>query len=606
VVYDGESCVFRVWAPEKEKIILKINHPKALEFEMERKAGGYHQFILNEVTPDTRYMFGVNNRIFPDPASHFQPDGVHGSSKIICHKEFRWTDKLWHGIPFEQLVIYELHVGTFTSDGTFDGIIDRLDYLSELGINAIELMPVAQFPGARNWGYDGVYPYAVQASYGGPVALKRLVDACHSKGIAVLLDVVYNHLGPEGNYFQEFGTFFSKKYSTPWGEAINFDGAWSDGVRAFVIDNIQHWFEHYHIDGLRCDAVHEIYDASAVNIWEQAAQRIDTLVKQHGRLFHLVAECDANNPKVVKEIVVGGMGFRAQWLDDFHHAVYNLVDTSPIKRYEGFGTIAQLAKAFDDGFVHTGEFIGIRKKSHGASSAAISPDRFVVFNDNHDQTGNRPNGERLASLFSLSQLKLLCAPSLLSAYVPMLFMGEEYGEQAPFNYFVDHSNSELLAAVRKGRIKEFESFNGKNEPADPGALSTFTESKLRWQHRHTLQGLALTAWYKKLISLRRSIPALQKFGRQYQRTNILANRSLEVVRTVPDGKEMLKCVFNFDNVKVSYRISDEHLTTELILDSNDAEFCIEIVGTEQKVRKFLAGETFWLEPLSVYVFLSQL
>lgn len=604
ISFAGNLTVFRVWAPEKGKVTVKIVFPEEHEYEMEPLGDGYHQLKLNKIVPGTKYLFGIDGGYFPDPASHSQPEGVHGPSEVVDHNEFTWHDSDWHGLPFGQLVIYELHVGTFTPEGTFKAIISRLDDLLSLGINAIELMPVAQFPGKRNWGYDGVYPYAVQSSYGGSDGLKTLVDACHQKGISVFLDVVYNHLGPEGNYLKKYGPYFSQKYTTPWGEALNLDAKWCDGVRAFVVDNMQHWFEHYHIDGLRCDAIHEIYDSSALHIWEEANARIEALRTKHGRLFHLIAECDTNNPKVVMPISLGGMGFRAQWLDDFHHSVYNLLDPSAGQRYDGFGTIAHLAKAFDEGFVHSGEFVDVRKKKHGASSAAISPDHFVVFSDNHDQTGNRPNGERMASMLNLSQLKLACAPALLSCYVPMLFMGEEYGELSPFHYFVDHSDQQLLKAVREGRRKEFEYINGDMKPADPGAASTFEQSRLCWQNRLLPKGRALLAWYQKLISLRSALPALRTAQRRFQRTNILADRCLELVRTDSSGEQTVICLFNFDTSQIAYRVGRGMSEIEQVFDSNDPAFCTEEEEQTFRIEKYTVGETVLLQPLSVYVFIG--
>jgi len=569
IYYDNQHCLFRVWAPEKERVLLKILHPFIGEFQMARVEGGYHQLAFDDIPDGTRYMFSVDDEKFlPDPASHFQPDGVHAASAIVDHESFDWQDQFWKGICFDELVFYELHVGTFTNEGTFEAIIPLLDSLVDLGVNAIELMPVSQFSGSRNWGYDGVYPYAVQNSYGGPGGLKKLVNACHQKGIAVFLDVVYNHLGPEGNYLQEYGPYFSNKYCTPWGEAINFDGKWSDGVSAFVVDNMQHWFEHYHIDGLRCDAIHEIYDASAVHLWEKANSRLKTLMEKHGRLIHLVAESDSNNPKVVMPVELGGVGFRAQWLDDFQHALYVLIDPDGASRYSDFGSIAQLAIAFRDGFVHSGEFVNFRKKRHGASSAAISPDRFVVFNENHDQTGNRVQGKRMASFLDPQRLKLAAAVCLLSPYVPMLFMGEEYGETAPFHYFVDHSDPTLLEAIRNGRKAEFASLNGNEEPADPKSLQTFLQSKLNWKLRQSEQGSDLLAWHRRLIALRKSLPALQSKNRQNLQTNILSDDVLEVIRVSDDGKQTITCVFNISATENEYPVGKKFNSFDIVLSSN--------------------------------------
>ncbi|MBU1821504.1 MAG: malto-oligosyltrehalose trehalohydrolase, partial [Bacteroidetes bacterium] len=433
----ANECDFTVWAPEKQSMTLHITAPHEQRVAMQKDDMGYFNVLVKGVQPGTRYFFAPNGeKEFPDPASHYQPEGVHGPSEVVDHAAFAWQDKDWRGLPFKDLILYEIHIGTFTSEGTCEAIIPCLDELAATGINAIELMPVSQFAGGRNWGYDGVYPYAVQNSYGGPEGLKKLVDACHSRGIAVFMDVLYNHIGPEGNYFGQYGPYFTDKYSTPWGTAINFDGEWSDGVREYFATNVIHWFDTYHIDGLRLDAVHTIYDTGAVSFWELTRQRIELLQQKIGRTFYLVAESDLNSPRVVKSPEVGGMGFEAQWLDDFHHALYVLLDEKGQERYADFGQMEQLAKAYTDGFVHSGEYVKFRKRKHGASSVGIPGEKFVVFNQNHDQIGNRVGGERLSVLVDFERQKLAAAAVLLSPYVPMLFMGEEYAENTPFFYFV--------------------------------------------------------------------------------------------------------------------------------------------------------------------------
>ena len=342
----GDASKFRVWAPEKKEMLLHIVWPYEEQHRMTKDEWGYFEVLIKSPGKDLRYYYkpdGVKD--FPDPASHYQPEGVHGPSQTVNHDTFSWTDHNWKGIGLHDLVLYEIHVGTFTPEGTFEAIISRLSHLKDTGINAIELMPVAAFPGKRNWGYDGVFPYAVQHSYGGPEGLKRLVDACHANSIAVFLDVVYNHLGPEGNYLSEFGPYFTKTYTTPWGDAVNYDGSWSDGVREYFAGNITHWMENYHIDGLRCDAIHAVFDNGAVHFWELAGDRVKKMQNKHGRIYHLVAESDLNSPKVIKPAESGGYGFDAQWLDDFHHALYKLINPSDTERYYDFGSVEQLCKA---------------------------------------------------------------------------------------------------------------------------------------------------------------------------------------------------------------------------------------------------------------------
>ncbi|HYH54971.1 MAG TPA: malto-oligosyltrehalose trehalohydrolase, partial [Anseongella sp.] len=505
------ACIFKVWAPQKKSMSLQLVHPVEKKIEMQRDEEGYFT-VTAHITPGTRYFLTPDNeKGYPDPASHFQPEGVHGPSEVVDHSLYGWQDSSWKGIPFKELVIYELHTGTFTEEGTFEAIIPLLDDLAGTGINAIELMPVTQFPGRRNWGYDGVYPYAVQNSYGGPEGLRKLVDACHRKGMAVLLDVVYNHLGPEGNYFDRFGPYFTDKYRTPWGKALNFDGEWSDGVRTYFASNPLHWFEHYHIDGLRCDAIHAVFDTGAVNFWELAGAKIKAFRQKAGREVYLIAESDLNSPKVIKHPEAGGLGFTAQWLDDFHHALYVLLDKKGKERYADFGSIRQLAKAYTDGFVHSGEYVSFRKRRHGASSSGIPGDKFIVFNQNHDLIGNRALAERLSALVDFERLKLAAAAILLSPYIPLLFMGEEYGEESPFFYFVSHSDEELIKAVREGRKKEFAGFNWEADPPDPLDETTFGRSKLKWHQRGEGKHLILLQWHKELIRLRRSHPALQTF-----------------------------------------------------------------------------------------------
>ncbi|MCC9136085.1 malto-oligosyltrehalose trehalohydrolase [Pontibacter silvestris] len=446
---DGH-CAFTVWAPQKESMTLHLIHPKEHKVEMQKDKYGYFKVELTDIQPGTKYFFMPDGETdYPDPASNYQPEDVHGPSQVVNHSAYAWQDTNWRGLPFKDLVLYELHVGTFTKEGTFEAIIPLLNDIAETGINAIELLPVSQFPGNRNWGYDGVYPYAVQASYGGPDSLKKLVDACHTSGIAVFLDVVYNHLGPEGNYFAKYGPYFTDQYCTPWGDALNFDGAWSDGVREYFSNNPLYWFEHYHLDGLRLDAIHTVYDTGAVCFWELTHNKKEELEQKLGRPLHMIAESDLNSPKVVKAPEVGGYGFTAQWLDDFHHALYVLLHQEGQKYYEDFGQMEQLAKAYTDGFVHSGEYVGFRKRKHGASSVGVPSDKFVVFTQNHDQVGNHVGSLRLSSLIDFERLKLGAAAIILAPYVPMLFMGDEYAEEAPFYYFISHSDTDLIKAVKR-------------------------------------------------------------------------------------------------------------------------------------------------------------
>jgi maltooligosyltrehalose trehalohydrolase len=570
---DPDCCIFRVWAPEKDKMTLHLVHPSEKMIEMQKDGQGYFTAKVKDTTVGTRYYFKVDDDIsLPDPASQYQPEGVHGPSEVIDHNHFKWTDSTWKGIPFGELILYELHVGTFTLEGTFEAIIPRLIELKETGINAIELMPVSQFPGSRNWGYDRVFPYAVQNSYGGPEGFKKLVDACHAHGIAVFLDVIYNHMGPEGNYFSRFGPWFTDWYKTPWGEAINFDRAWSDEVRDFYSYNPVYWFENYHIDGIRLDAIHEVYDSGAVHFWELMHERIREAEQRLDRVFYTIAESDLNSPKVLAAVEAGGFGFTAQWLDDFHHALYVLVDKTGRKYYEDFGSMEQLAKAYTDGFVHSGEFVKFRKRKHGRSSAGIPGNKFVVFIQNHDIVGNRAMAERLSVLVSFEQLKLAAAALLLSPYVPMLFMGEEYGEENPFFYFISHSDKDLIEAVRKGRKKEFEDFNWEGEPPDPQDEIIFNRSKLQWHKRNEGKHAILLNWHKKLIEFRRSNPILQNFSKNDIRVAALEQTGLSILRQNKDGTQHLVCFLNFSEEPVSFTLPLPDQEWEKILDSEEKQW----------------------------------
>lgn len=417
-------------------------------------------------------------------------------------------------MTLERLVLYELHVGTFTPEGTFDAVVPRLPELLDLGITALELMPVAQFPGKRNWGYDGVNPFAVQASYGGPDGLKRLVDACHGMGLAVVLDVVMNHLGPEGNYLGRFGPYFTDRYRTPWGEAVNFDGPESDEVRGYFLENARHWFECYHVDGLRLDAVHAIHDESARPFLAELAGEIGRLSETCGRPLHLIAESDRNDPRLVTPAEAGGLGLDALWLDDFHHALHTLLTREHDGYYADFGRLDQLAKCYREGFAYSGEPSAYRRRRHGATSAPLPGRSFVAFAQNHDQVGNRMLGERLASLVPFEALKLAAGAVVLSPFVPLLFMGEEYGEEAPFLYFVDHGDPDLLRAVREGRRAEFRSFGWEAEPPDPADPKTFGRSTLRWELRESGRHRPLRSFYRELLRLRREVPALASLDKE--------------------------------------------------------------------------------------------
>lgn len=602
-VRKGNRSDFTVWAPLRESMGLHLVYPSDEIQAMTKDEKGYWHISVADLPPDARYFFRPGDeKDFPDPASNFQPDGVHGPSQLVDHAAFAWHDQDWKGLPMQDLVLYEVHVGTFTPEGTFEAILPRLDTLKELGINALELMPVAQFPGSRNWGYDGVFPYAVQNSYGGPQGLKKLVDACHQKGIAVFLDVVYNHLGPEGNYFSSFGPYFTNRYCTPWGDAINFDGEWSDGVREYFAGNAVYWFEQFHLDGLRCDAIHAVYDNGAVHFWQLVHQQIREKENELGRSFHLIAESDLNSPRVVKNPANGGYGFSAQWLDDFHHALYVLLNEEDKDRYYDFGSLPQVAKAYKDGFVHSGEWVKFRKRKHGASSAGISGEKFVVFNQNHDQVGNRVNGERLCMLVDDERVKLAAAAILLSPYIPLLFMGEEYADESPFYYFVSHSDPSLVKAVRKGRKEEFKDYGFTTEPPDPQAAQTFLDSKLRWKARNEGQHRVVLQWHAALLKLRREHPALRNFDKNSVTAGLLEERGLVLQRQSKAGTEILICLLNLSAMPLSYTLPNTLSTAVKKLDSKDASWLLHKTESTAGPETLKAGETVSIQPWSVLVY----
>ncbi|MGO9951621.1 MAG: malto-oligosyltrehalose trehalohydrolase, partial [Dissulfurispiraceae bacterium] len=475
---------------------------------------GYYTGTISAVKPGDRYFYILDHEDrYPDPASRFQPEGVHGPSQVV-DPNFHWDDYEWKGLPMKAFIIYELHVGTFTSEGTFEAIIPRLDYLKDLGITAIELMPVTQFPGNRNWGYDGVYPFAPQNTYGGPSGLKKLVNTAHKKGLAVIFDVVYNHLGPEGNYLSHYGPYFTDKYKNPWGEAINFDGPYSNEVRSFFISNALYWINEYHVDALRLDAVDRIYDFSARHFLEELCGAVHAEAKTLRKEIAVIAESDLNDVRILNPSQFGGYGLDAQWNDDFHHSIHALLTKETSGYYEDFGDILHLDKAFREGFVYSGEYSRVRKRNHGNSSKERPPEQLVVFSQSHDQVGNRMAGDRLSETQSLEKLKLVAGTVILSPFVPLLFMGEEYGETAPFQYFISHSDSSLIQAVRKGRRDEFACIEGKEDVPDPQAESTFLHSKLTPdlydQGRHKV----LFAFYKELIRMRKEITALSHLSKE--------------------------------------------------------------------------------------------
>ncbi len=497
-----------VWAPNASRVEVETSGSRLLMtpvqcgwFELrgaELKTGDDYSFVLDGGTPR------------PDPRSAWQPHGVHGASRAVDHGAFSWTDHTWRGRPLADVVVYEAHIGTFTERGTLDGAVERIPHLAALGVGAVELLPVSAFPGSRGWGYDGVDLYAVHEAYGGPDALKRFVDACHASGIAVVMDVVYNHLGPDGNYLGEFGPYFTDRHRTPWGDAINYDGAGSDEVRRFVVDNAVMWLRDYHCDGLRLDAVHAIVDTSAVHLLEEIATAVHDLSIDLGRELWVIAESDLNDPRVVNSLSRGGYGCDAQWSDDFHHALHASLTGETSGYYADFGRVEDVALSLRNVFVNPGGYSPFRQRRHGRPVGDLPATDFLGYLQNHDQVGNRAQGERSAALMSVGRLQIAAALVLLGPFVPMLFAGEEWAASTPFQYFTDHQDPGLGRLVSDGRRREFASFGW--DPADipdPQDPATFARSTLRWDELELEPHATMLRWYRELSALRASTPGLR-------------------------------------------------------------------------------------------------
>jgi maltooligosyltrehalose trehalohydrolase len=568
VLVGENACSFLVWAPRARSVEVRIVEPRERAVPMQGAGCGYFHAVVEGISAGALYRYRLDGeKERPDPASRYQPRGVHGPSQII-DSSFKWNDSRWRGIALEKYVFYELHVGTFTPEGTFDAIVPRLAALKDLGVTAIELMPVAQFPGERNWGYDGVYPYAVQASYGGPLGLKRLVDACHQHGIAVALDVVYNHLGPEGNYLADFAPYFTDLYKTPWGQAINFDDAESDEVRRYFTDNALQWVTDYHVDALRLDAIHAIVDPSARTSLEELSSAVHAKAEELGRDVYLIPEDNRNDTRVVKSPEVGGWGFDSVWNDDFHHSLHVLLTGERDAYYQDFSGVGDLAGAYREGFVYSGQYSKYRRKRYGISSKRIPAKRFVVFSQNHDQVGNRSVGDRPSQSLSFEQLKLAAGTVLLSPYIPLLFMGEEYAETAPFQYFVSHGDPALIEAVREGRKKEFAEFGWVGDIPDPQSEATFLGCKLNWNLHAEGQHRVLWNFYQELLRLRRDIPVLANLDKDAMEVTPFTDQKVLLVRRW-DASGQVLIVHSFDRIPASVNLPVPAGKWQTVLDSNE-------------------------------------
>lgn len=597
---DQEAEVL-LWAPVAKHVAIKL-YASSISLPLKGDAYGYWSAKVTEIAPGDLYGFRLDGGDeYADPASLAQPEGVHGPSQAVNTNLFSWDDQDWQNLPLDDYILYELHTGTFTPEGTFAAVEDRLDHLKALGINAIEIMPVAQFPDSRNWGYDGVFPFAVQHSYGGAGGLQHLVNRCHAKGIAVVLDVVYNHVGPEGNYFGSFGPYFTDKYRTPWGDAVNYDDAWCDGVRRYVIENALMWFRDFHLDALRLDAVHAIKDFSPTHILRELKQRVDELMQATGRRHYLIVENDLNDPKFISPLAEQGFGMDAQWMDEFHHALRVTVGEERSGYYSDFNGITDLAKSYCDAYVYDGQFSEHRHRFFGMKAEANPGRQFIVFSQNHDQIGNRKLGERTSRLVSFDMLKVMAGAVLVSPFLPMLFMGEEWGETNPFLYFVSHTDHELIEAVREGRQKEFASFYMDGDLPEPQFEETFQGSKLQWELLEQQPHQTLLRYYQTLIGLRKQHPALRHPNRQHVDATAQEGQQTLLLHRWHDDQHVL-CLMNFSRQPQAVALPVLQTEWHKQLDSADAQW----QGPESAVGMapdlVSDGDTVTLQPESFVLY----
>ncbi len=549
---------FHVWAPKPKKVALQLGE-RVLPMQGPDAHGSW-KLDVEEANWGDEYAFLLDDdqTAYPDPRSAFQPHGVHRPSALYNQKAFEWHDSLWQGPPLTGAVIYELHIGTFTDGGTFDAAIEKMAYLADLGITHIEIMPLAEYAGGRGWGYDGVALFAVNHCYGGPDGLKRLVDAAHKHSLAVILDCVYNHFGPVGNYTGKFGPYTTDKHHTPWGNAINFEDAGSDEVRHFFFDNALMWMRDYHIDGLRLDAIHEIIDRSAVHFLEQLSARVDNLSATVNRELVLIAESDLNNPQIVTPIEAKGFGMDAQWSDDFHHALFTVLhvekDEAAKGYYNDFGDFESLAKSLKYMFVYDGKYSEYRQRKHGRPVDGLSAHHFVGFIQNHDQIGNRAIGDRLEHIVGVPRTKVALGIVLTAPFIPMLFQGEEFAASTPFLYFADHEDPEMAKMVAEGRKKEFAAFGwDENQIPNPEAPDTFLHSRLKWDEVTEGKHAEVHDWTRQLIHLRRSSICLNDGDRGH-----LEVRWDNAKRWLRMERELVVTLVNLGTEPVEFEITSEY------------------------------------------------
>lgn len=596
----GEAQVL-VWAPKAEKVQLQFGAETQI-LDMEQKDYGFWTLQTRALWPGDRYGFLLDgNGPFPDPGTLYQPEGVHKLSEAFDVQKFEWTDRNWQNPAMKDYIIYEIHTGAFTPEGTFAAVEEKLGHLVELGVNAVEIMPVSQFAGDRNWGYDGVFPYSVQDSYGGPGALQHLVNACHERGVAVILDMVYNHLGPEGNILGDFGHYFTDKYNTPWGDAINFDEAWSDAVRHYFVQNALMWFRDFHIDGLRLDAVHAIKDFGPVHILQEIRQEVEELSRETGKEHYLIVEMDLNDTRFVKSIDAGGYGMHAQWVDEFHHALRVSSGQERSGYYSDFEGVASLAKSFTDAYVFDGIYSDHRKRKFGMKADGIPGQQFIVFSQNHDHVGNRMLGERTSQLVSFEMQKLLAGAVFVSPFVPLLFMGEEWAEPNPFQYFVSHTDKELAEAVRKGRKSEFAAFHFEGEAPDPAAVSTFENSKLQWELIHKPPHRTMLQYYRKWIALRKGMQLFRECDRNGLSAQVFEEKGLIRIQRVW-GRQHLVSFLNFSKSRQEVSMPSGHLSWHKLIASSEPVWGGPAWNDPEEMPELAGASALTVAPESITVY----
>lgn len=543
---------FGIWAPKVEQMslrwkdqTLRMNGPNAR---------GWWTLEVPDAECGDRYAFLIDDdpTPYPDPRGLRQPDGVHGMSELYDHAAFEWHDQLWRGAPKTGAILYELHIGTFSPEGTFDGAIPHLQYLAELGVTHVEVMPIAGWAGKQGWGYDSVALFATHEAYGGPDGFKRFVDACHAHGLSVILDVVFNHFGPVGNYTGKFGDYLNKDRKTPWGDAVNLDGKGSDEVRRFFIDSVLMWLKDYHCDGLRFDAVHAFIDLSSVHFLEQISSEVERLSSTLAREFFLIAESDLNDPRIIRTREAYGYGMDAQWSDDFHHALFTILyqpENQSHGYYADFGSLRDLEKALQQSYVYDGNYSGHRKRHHGRPPSGLAAHHFIHFDQNHDQVGNRAKGERLEHLVGMDAAKVSAGILLTAPYTPMLFAGEEWAASTPFLYFADHEDDEMRKQVAEGRKQEFASFGFGDDVPDPEDVATYEASKLKWDEVNDGKHAEMLAWVKKLIRLRRSHICLNDGDLHHLQVDVD-----EVERTLVVQREQARMAVNLGEHPYTFKL----------------------------------------------------